>query len=371
MSILTTMADTLTPERAADSLCELSATFARRFCSMRRGRSRAPEGREASTRASSASWLASSSRRSIAPRATGTRSRPSRWRCRWPAARCSRRAPRAGRSRRCAKRGALSSLMLYDLRAVLGELEGGPPIRRSRSADEGSPRSRQRGVRRARSFRCRSWASEGEAKGSRSRARPGSPRAWRRPMRRMQREREPRVLVYDPDRLRAPGSAGGARARAHHGDRRAAWSADVSGDARVDPRRSRAGRPRARSRARARRRHGRALRRGAARLRALARRRARGAPAGRPRARRMRAGRAGRLDLLRLRGRSGRGGPAARGRLGLRGRARRSPPPCGAQRGRARDPAPRDHPPRRRGGRAQGGPAARLRRAGACRRAPR
>ena len=37
-----------------------------------------------------------------------------------------------------AKRGALSSLMLYDLRAVLGELEGGPPIRRSTSVDEGA-----------------------------------------------------------------------------------------------------------------------------------------------------------------------------------------------------------------------------------------
>jgi predicted regulator of Ras-like GTPase activity (Roadblock/LC7/MglB family) len=38
-----------------------------------------------------------------------------------------------------AKRGALSSLMLYDLRAVLGELEGGPPIRRSSPpADEGA-----------------------------------------------------------------------------------------------------------------------------------------------------------------------------------------------------------------------------------------
>jgi hypothetical protein len=35
-----------------------------------------------------------------------------------------------------ARRGALSSLMLYDLRAVLGELEGGPKIRRSRSAAE-------------------------------------------------------------------------------------------------------------------------------------------------------------------------------------------------------------------------------------------
>jgi predicted regulator of Ras-like GTPase activity (Roadblock/LC7/MglB family) len=35
-----------------------------------------------------------------------------------------------------AKRGALSSLMLYDLRAVLGELEGGPSIRRSVSVEE-------------------------------------------------------------------------------------------------------------------------------------------------------------------------------------------------------------------------------------------
>jgi hypothetical protein len=36
-----------------------------------------------------------------------------------------------------ARRGALSSLMLYDLRAVLGELEGGPPIRVATAADEG------------------------------------------------------------------------------------------------------------------------------------------------------------------------------------------------------------------------------------------
>jgi predicted regulator of Ras-like GTPase activity (Roadblock/LC7/MglB family) len=33
-----------------------------------------------------------------------------------------------------ARRTALSSLMLMDLRAVLGELEGGPPIRRSTAA---------------------------------------------------------------------------------------------------------------------------------------------------------------------------------------------------------------------------------------------
>ncbi len=33
-----------------------------------------------------------------------------------------------------ARRAALSSLMLYDLRSVLAELEGGPPIRTSVSA---------------------------------------------------------------------------------------------------------------------------------------------------------------------------------------------------------------------------------------------
>jgi predicted regulator of Ras-like GTPase activity (Roadblock/LC7/MglB family) len=38
-----------------------------------------------------------------------------------------------------ARRAALSSLMLYDLRAVLGELEGGPRIRRSSSAAERTP----------------------------------------------------------------------------------------------------------------------------------------------------------------------------------------------------------------------------------------
>jgi hypothetical protein len=35
-----------------------------------------------------------------------------------------------------ARRNALSSLMLMDLRAVLGELEGGPPIRRSVAAPD-------------------------------------------------------------------------------------------------------------------------------------------------------------------------------------------------------------------------------------------
>jgi predicted regulator of Ras-like GTPase activity (Roadblock/LC7/MglB family) len=35
------------------------------------------------------------------------------------------------------KRSALSSLMLFDLKALLGELEGGAPIRRSRPVGEG------------------------------------------------------------------------------------------------------------------------------------------------------------------------------------------------------------------------------------------
>jgi predicted regulator of Ras-like GTPase activity (Roadblock/LC7/MglB family) len=38
-----------------------------------------------------------------------------------------------------ARRSALSSLMLMDLRAVLGELEGGQPIRRAVAAEEPSP----------------------------------------------------------------------------------------------------------------------------------------------------------------------------------------------------------------------------------------
>jgi hypothetical protein len=38
-----------------------------------------------------------------------------------------------------ARRSALSSLMLFDLKALLGELEGGPPIRRSLPAEEPVP----------------------------------------------------------------------------------------------------------------------------------------------------------------------------------------------------------------------------------------
>ena len=74
----------------------------------------------------------------------GTPTRPSRSRSRCRAGRCTRRARRAGRSRGGGG-GALSSLMLYDLRAVLGELEGGPPIsalgaRRRPGRDRGARR---------------------------------------------------------------------------------------------------------------------------------------------------------------------------------------------------------------------------------------
>ena len=109
---------------------------------------------------------------------------------------------------------------------------------------------------------------------------------------------------------------------------------------------------------------GRAVRRGPARLRAVARRRPRRASAGRPRGGRLRARGEGRGDLLRPRRRPRRGGAAAGGRLGgqaVRGDARE---PAGA----ARPPsAPAAHPssgaPEEVPGRAQGRPAARLRRA--------
>ena len=126
-----------------------------------------------------------------------------------------------------ARRAALSSLMLWDLRAVLGELEGGPPIRRSTSAEEGAAgdrrprrpaRRRRQGNRRYPSSAPSGDEREGEAQGAdldRGRARrlgrgdraahAARPRAARARLR--------------PDRLRAPDPAGGARPRAHPRDR--------------------------------------------------------------------------------------------------------------------------------------------------------
>ena len=139
MSILTTMADTLTPELAADSLCELSADV-RAAVLLDAAGSLAGAGGDAGDNAralgelarqlfeevdrATRDWDAEPPEQVEVQVAGGTvfASRTPRWTL-----------------AAVAKRGALSSLMLHDLRMVLGELEGGPPIRRSRSADEGSP----------------------------------------------------------------------------------------------------------------------------------------------------------------------------------------------------------------------------------------
>ena len=92
-----------------------------------------------------------------------------------------------------AKRGALSSLMLYDLRAVLGELEGGPPIRRSASVAPAADEEHGRGgIPMPELGRVKE-----KRKGPLSRA-AGIAEGMAATVRRMQREREPRVLVYDP-----------------------------------------------------------------------------------------------------------------------------------------------------------------------------
>ena len=97
-----------------------------------------------------------------------------------------------------AQRGALSSLMLYDLRAMLRELEGGPPISRSRPGRGSRGRFGDRGARRggASDAGARRRVKE-KRKGPLSRA-AGLAEGMAATVRRMQREREPRVLVYDP-----------------------------------------------------------------------------------------------------------------------------------------------------------------------------
>ena len=82
--------------------------------------------------------------------------------------------------------------MLMDLRAVLGELDGGKPIRRATAAatEEGG------GVRVARPGARSRATREGAAQGPDRRA-AGLAEGVAATVRRMQREREPRVLVYD------------------------------------------------------------------------------------------------------------------------------------------------------------------------------
>jgi predicted regulator of Ras-like GTPase activity (Roadblock/LC7/MglB family) len=130
------MADTLTPERAADSLCELSSDV-RAAVLLDAAGSLAGAGGDGSQDARALGELARQLFEEV-DRATRD------WDTEPPeqvevqvagGAVFASRTPRWTLAA-VAKRGALSSLMLYDLKALLGELEGGPPIRRSQSAEE-------------------------------------------------------------------------------------------------------------------------------------------------------------------------------------------------------------------------------------------
>jgi hypothetical protein len=130
------MADTLTPERAAERLCELSADV-RAAVLLDAAGSLASASEEDVGRGRELGELA---RRLFEEVDRATRD----WETEPPeqvevqvpgGAVFASRTPRWTLAA-VARRGALSSLMLYDLRAVLGELEGGPRIRRSVSVDE-------------------------------------------------------------------------------------------------------------------------------------------------------------------------------------------------------------------------------------------
>jgi hypothetical protein len=143
VTILTTMADTVTPESAAESLRELSVDV-RAAVLLDAAGSLAGAGGDAQDDArEDARALGELARRLFEEVDRATRDwntePPEQVEVQVPGGTVfASRTPRWTLAA-VAKRGALSSLMLYDLRAVLGELEGGPPIRRSRSADEGAP----------------------------------------------------------------------------------------------------------------------------------------------------------------------------------------------------------------------------------------
>jgi hypothetical protein len=139
VSILTGMADTLTPEHAAERLCELSADV-RAAVLLDAAGSLAGSGESGPDGARALGELA---RRLFEEVDRATRDwdtePPQQVEVQVPGgAVFASRTPRWTLAA-VARRGALSSLMLYDLNALLGELEGGPPIRRSSSADEGAP----------------------------------------------------------------------------------------------------------------------------------------------------------------------------------------------------------------------------------------
>lgn len=130
------MADTLIPERAAERLCELSADV-RAAVLLDAAGSLASASEDDPKRARELGELA---RRLFEEVDRATRDwdtePPEQVEVQLPGgAVFASRTPRWTMAA-VAKRSALSSLMLYDLRALLGELEGGPPITRSRSVDE-------------------------------------------------------------------------------------------------------------------------------------------------------------------------------------------------------------------------------------------
>ena len=143
MSILTAMADTVTPERAAESLRELSGDVRAAVLLDAAGSLAGASGEGGADAREDARALAELARQLFEEVDRATRDwdtePPEQVEVQVPGgAVFASRTPRWTLAA-VAKRGALSSLMLYDLRMVLGELEGGPPIRRSRSVDEGAP----------------------------------------------------------------------------------------------------------------------------------------------------------------------------------------------------------------------------------------
>jgi hypothetical protein len=144
VTILTAMADTLTPERAAERLCELSTDVRAAVLLDAAGSLAGASGGTGDDLAEDSRPLGELARQLFEEVDRATRDwdtePPEQVEVQVPGgAVFASRTPRWTLAA-VAKRGALSSLILYDLKALLGELEGGPPIRRSRSAEEGAPR---------------------------------------------------------------------------------------------------------------------------------------------------------------------------------------------------------------------------------------
>jgi predicted regulator of Ras-like GTPase activity (Roadblock/LC7/MglB family) len=138
VAIVTAMADTLTPERAAERLCELSADV-RAAVLLDAAGSLESSSEDDRSRAQALAELARKLFEEV-DRATRDweTEPPEQVEVQVPGgAVFASRTPRWTLAV-VAKKGALASLMLYDLRALLGWLEGGPPITRSVSAEERS-----------------------------------------------------------------------------------------------------------------------------------------------------------------------------------------------------------------------------------------